>query len=371
MRVGMKTLVFVIGALLMLAPAIMAGVMFTDAMQRRAETANAARLRALGEIAANQLGRQMYRLWQDVESMSRIASMDDPDATRRQLNLLSSVDRRYTWIGVADVEGRVVAASQGMLEGASVVERPWFRRGLNGPAATDVHEAALLEKLLPATPGPRRFVDFSSPIRNAQASIGGVIGAHFDWSLIKEGLQAFKGQGVDILLVSRDRAVLSGPSDLEGTTLSVGSAVAAGQGASVSLRERWSDGKDYMTVVVPLVWKDMPGFGWSVILRADTNTVLDPTRSIARAFWILLGAGVLVGLVLLYLFAAWLAKPLQRLVTTAEALASGRSDQPPHDETRYEEAARLSAALVRLQTLSVRPYQPARTKNDKNANSSP
>ncbi|MEZ0167456.1 cache domain-containing protein [Microvirga sp. TS319] len=365
MRVGLKTLVFVIGALLMLAPAIVAGMMFTDAMQRRAETANAARLRVLGDIAANQLGRQMYRLWQDVEGMSRIANMGDPEEARRQLTLLSSVDRRYTWIGVADVTGKVIAASQGMLEGASVAERPWFRRGLNGPAATDVHEALLLEKLLPATPEPRRFVDFSAPIKNAQAGTTGVIGAHFDWALVKDGLHAFRGQGVELLLVSRDRAVLSGPSNLEGTTLSVGSAVAAGQGASISLRERWGDGKNYMTVVVPVVWEDMPGFGWSVIVRADTNTVLDPIRSIARAFWTILGAGVLVGLVLLYLFAAWLAKPLQRLVTAGEALASGRSDQPPHDETRYEEATRLSAALVRLQTHSVRPYQPSRTKADK------
>lgn len=365
MRVGLKTLLFVIGALLMLAPAIVAGMMFTDAMQKRAETANAARLRVLGEIAAHQLGQQMYRLWQDVEGMSRNASVDNPDELRRQLTLLSSVDRRYTWLGVADVEGRVLAASQGMLEGASVAERPWFRRGLNGPAATDVHEAVLLEKLLPAAPEPRRFVDFSAPIRNAQAGTIGVIGAHFDWRLIKEGLNAFRGQGVDVLLVSRDRAVLTGPSDLEGTTLSVGSAVAAGQGASVSLHERWSDGNDYMTVVVPVVWKDMPSFGWSVIVRADTNAVLDPIRSIAEAFWTMLGAGILVGMVLLYLFAAWLAKPLRRLAAAAEALASGRSDQPPHDETRYEEAARLSAALVRLQTHSVRPYQPGRTKADK------
>ncbi|WP_157934645.1 hypothetical protein [Microvirga ossetica] len=47
---------------------------------------------------------------------------------------------------------------------------------------------------------------------------------------------------------------------------------------------------------------------------------------------------------------------------SAEALASARVDQPPHDETRYEEAARLSAALVRMQTFSIRPYQPARAE---------
>ncbi|WP_262031320.1 cache domain-containing protein [Microvirga sp. Mcv34] len=360
MRVGIRTLVFFIGALLMLVPAIVAGAMFTNAMQHRAEIANSARLKLLGEIVADQLGRRMHELWQDVAEMARVVRLDDPEEVRRQFTLLSQVDRRYTWIGVADVQGRVLAASQGMLEGASVAERPWFRRGLNGPAAVDVHEAALLAKLLPATREPRRFVDFSAPIRNEQGAVIGVIGAHFDWNMIRDVIQAVRGQGVDALLVSRDRAVLSGPAELQATNLSEGSAVAAGQGTSISLRERWQDGKDYMTAVIPSIqFKDMPSFGWSLIVRADLNTVLDPTRSIAQAFWMLLGTGALVGLVLLYLFSGWLAKPLRRLVATTEALASGHTSQPPHDETRYEEAARLSAALVRLQTFSVRPYQPA------------
>jgi hypothetical protein len=164
MRIRIRTLVFVIGALLMLVPAIVAGAMFTNAMQHRAEVANSARLRLLGEIIASQLGQRMHELWQDVEGMARVVRLEDPEEIRRQFTLLGQVDRRYTWIGVADVQGKVIAASQGMLEGASVAERPWFRRGLNGPAAVDVHEAVLLAKLLPATPEPRRFVDFSAPM---------------------------------------------------------------------------------------------------------------------------------------------------------------------------------------------------------------
>ncbi|WP_243368718.1 cache domain-containing protein [Microvirga solisilvae] len=356
----MKTIIFVGGGLLLLAPAVVAGTIFADAMRQRAEVANGARLRVLGEIAAEQLGRNMHQLWQAVEGMGRIVSMDDPEAARRQLDQLAQIDRRYTWIGIADVEGKVVAASQGMLEGVSVAERPWFRRGLNGPAAMDVHAAVLLEKLLPAIGEPRRFVDFAAPLKNAQGAVTGVIGAHFDWRLVQDGLQATKGPGVEMLLVSRDRTVLSGPEGLRGSTLSVGSAIAAGQAASVSLHERWPDGKDYITVVIPSVtYADMPSFGWSIIVRADTDAVLDPTRTITRTFWSILGAGMLVALGLLYLLATWVATPLRRLAGTAEHLASGRSDTPPYDETRYEEASRLSAALVRIQSQSVRPYQPA------------
>jgi HAMP domain-containing protein/PAS domain-containing protein len=363
MRMGLKLIVFLCGALLLLTPAVVAGVMFTNAMQQRAETANGARLRLLGEMVADQLGQRMHQLWQDVEAMGRIVGTADPDEARRQLTFLTQINRRLSWVGVADTEGKVIAASDGMLEGASVAERPWFRRGLNGPAATDVHEALLLEKLLPATSEPRRFVDFSAPIKTPEGMVLGVLGAHFDWNWIKESFQSFKGPGVDVLLVARDQTVLTGPADMQGTKLSVGSAIAAGQAVSISSRERWQDGREYITVVIPSVhYKDMPSFGWSVIVRADTNTVLDPTRSITRAFWMLLGGGLLVALGLLYLLASWITKPLDRLVGTAEGLASGRFDRPPHDETRYQEAARLSAALVRLQTQSVRPYQPAGSK---------
>ena len=91
MRVGLRTIIFLGGALLLLAPAIVAGSMFTDAMQRRAEVANGTRLRVLGEIAADQLGRHMHQLWQDVEGMASIVSMDNPEETRQRFNLLGQV----------------------------------------------------------------------------------------------------------------------------------------------------------------------------------------------------------------------------------------------------------------------------------------
>ncbi|MPR12409.1 cache domain-containing protein [Microvirga tunisiensis] len=360
MRWGLKPIVFLCGAVLLLVPAIVAGTMFTNAMQQRAEAANSARLRLPGEMVADQLGQRMHQLWLDVEALGQIASLDNSEEARRQFTFLTRVDHRVSWVGVADPEGKVIAASNGMLEGASVAERPWFRRGLNGPAATDVHEAVLLEKLLPAAPEPRRFVDFSAPIKAPDGAVLGVIGAHFDWNWVRESFQSFKGPGLDVLLVSRDQTVLLGPGDLQGTKLAVGSAIAAGQAVSTSLREQWPDGREYMTAVIPAVrYKDMPSFGWSVIVRAESNTVLDPTRAISHAFWMLLGGGLLVALGLLFLLVSWITKPLHRLIATGERLASGRMDEPPHDETRYREVARLSALLVRLQTHSVRPYQPA------------
>ncbi|GEO15851.1 cache domain-containing protein [Microvirga aerophila] len=364
MALKLKNVVFLGGALFMIAPALIAGSIFTDAFQRRAETANANRLQVIGELAAEQLGRRMHQLWRDVEGMARLADMEKPEDLRRQFSFLGSMDPRYSWVGAANVEGTVVAASQGMLEGQSVAQRPWFRRGLEGPAATDVHDAVLLAKLMAPSKEPRRFVDFSTPIRSAEGQVTGALGAHFDWKWVQENVGSQKVPGVDFLLVSRNRVVLSGPADLQDKTLSVGSAIAAGQTAAVSLDELWPDGKRYITAVVPAVQhQDMPSFGWSIIVRADADAVLAPTRSIIRSFWVLLGAGALAALALFYVFATWLATPLNRLAGFAEKLVSGDNRQPPYEETRYQEASRLSAALTNLQTREMRPYQPVKTSD--------
>jgi HAMP domain-containing protein len=105
----------------------------------------------------------------------------------------------------------------------------------------------------------------------------------------------------------------------------------------------------------------MPSFGWSIIVRADADAVLAPTRSIVRSFWVLLGAGALAALALFYVFSAWLATPLSRLAAFAEKLATGDNREPPYEESRYEEASRLGAALTNLQTREMRPYQPVKT----------
>jgi len=358
MRFGLKTIIFLGGSLLMIAPALVAGVHFTGELQERVENSSTARLRAVGELASEQIGRRMHQLWQGVDSMARQADIEDGARMHREFSFLGGLDSRYSWIGAANIEGKVVAGLGGLLEGQDVSQRPWFRKGLKGPAAEDVHDAKLLEKLLPATDKARRFVDFSAPIRKPDGTVTGVLGAHFDWYWLKDNLESIRFPGAQFILMSRDRKVLSGPADIQDTILSVGSAIAAGQQTSVALTERWPDGKDYISVVVPAVqYKDMPSFGWSIIVRAPTDTVFENAKSIARSFWLTLGAGALAALVLLYLFADWIATPLRRALGSAERLVNGDVGEPPHEETRYAEASRLSSVIVRLQSREMRPYQ--------------
>jgi len=81
---------------------------------------------------------------------------------------------------------------------------------------------------------------------------------------------------------------------------------------------------------------------------------LQPTRKLIRSFWITLGSSAMIALVLLYFGAHWIATPLQRLCGSAEAPLQNPDSKAPHPETRFDEAARMNNALVRLQSRLMR-----------------
>ena len=112
----------------------------------------------------------------------------------------------------------------------------------------------------------------------------------------------------------------------------IGSAQAANRTTSSVLDERWPDGKDYVTVVVPAIgYADLPSFGWSLMIRQNIDDALRPTRELVRNFWMTLGAGALVALALLLLAANWIATPLRRLSATAEGILGDAEQKPPDD----------------------------------------
>ncbi|UPT92276.1 hypothetical protein HAP41_0000047875 (plasmid) [Bradyrhizobium barranii subsp. apii] len=172
-------------------------------------------------------------------------------------------------------------------------------------------------------------------------------------------MAALQAPGIDVLLLSRDRTVLFGPADVVNKQLSVGSSFAASRVTRAFSSERWSDGKDYFTVIVPTVgFTDLPSFGWSLLVRQNADDAMASIRELIRTFWFILGAGAVVALVLLLCAAQWLMIPLRRLSESAEAIVVDPGSHPPHQETRFEEAARLSDALAHMQSKLLGRFQP-------------
>jgi hypothetical protein len=76
--IGFRMAVMAGGAVLMLVPALIAGWVYTGALQKEAEALVAAKLKGRGEIGADQIARRLYSLWQTVERFARSANVTAP-----------------------------------------------------------------------------------------------------------------------------------------------------------------------------------------------------------------------------------------------------------------------------------------------------
>ncbi|HEX4510232.1 MAG TPA: hypothetical protein VH328_09145, partial [Burkholderiaceae bacterium] len=97
------------------------------------------------------LDRGMARNVDEVQLISQsdeIAGVADPAATRHALDRLHARFPDFAWMGVVGLDGKVIAASDGLLTNRDVSARPWFSGARDHPYVGDVHRAVLLEQLL-------------------------------------------------------------------------------------------------------------------------------------------------------------------------------------------------------------------------------
>ncbi|WP_226477879.1 diguanylate cyclase [Pseudomonas sp. MWU16-30323] len=244
-------------------------------------------------------------------------NLDDPD-------ILTSMEQRtqsraeYAWMGVADTDGRVRQAVNGLLVNQSVTARPWFQAGLQGNYTGDPHEAVLLAKLLPGSNGePWRFIDFAAPIRNAGGQVIGVLGAHAHWTWVTQIVEAAKGSAPDIeaLIIDNDGKVLY-PEQLAGQQLPQDRLTNA---------TGWSVDNGYVTSAVAVPSPSNSNLTWYIAMRQPLEIALHPARVLLYKL-LLLGviAAVAFGFVAYYL-ASYLSRPIEELARSAKQV----QDQQP------------------------------------------
>lgn len=273
---------------------------------------------------------------------------------RRVLNELQANVPRYTWIGLARPDGTVAAATNGLLEGASVAERPWFQHGQKELFQADYHPAALLEKKLPQQDAPWRFVDLSAPVHDADGQFVGVVGMHLSWGWAREIAAklldpAGSRYDVDVLIVRSDGLVLLGPKDLEETRMDTESFRQSLQSPSGgSLTESWPDGRRYMAGYSRTGQDSSMRLQWSVIVRQPETVALGAFRDLEKRV-ILVGAltgAVLV--ILAFVLTRRLVAPINALSAALEQRASGLHEVKIPLVNSYREIQLLSATLVSM-----------------------
>ncbi|SDO11637.1 sensor domain-containing diguanylate cyclase [Vreelandella arcis] len=278
----------------------------------------------------------------------------DNNQLRTQLETLQDNYNVVSWIGFTDPNGVVQAASGGILEGASIAERPVFQNGREGMWIGDVHDAVLLSQRLPNPYGEAlQFVDIATPVYTQDDTFLGVLAVHLSWewaAYIQRAMfsPAQRRQGTELFLLSADGTVLLGPDDMLGQPINALTPLVTSATASPTWTiERWPDGQRYVTGVARSQgYEDFPGLGWVAVSRQPIEQAFAPVE---RLQYVIIGVGVLLALIFAvigWVMASRLTAPLTRLSHAADNIHD--TTQTPSDiplETGSPELKRLSTSM--------------------------
>ena len=331
---------------------------------------------SLAEVAfhmADKLDRGMWARSGEVALLASLAGEQDLPAIRRAVDQLRRAIPVFSWIGFTDPHGRVLAASDGILEGMDISKRPVYLHGINGTFVGDVHDAVLLAKALPNPSGePMQFVDISTPIKDGRGEVRGVLAAHLSWAWARELRDSVltpveASKDIEVFVVANDNTVLLGPAQWLGKTLSLDALGRARAGGPGWVVERWGDDGEYLTgYALGRGYQSYAGLGWTVLARQPAKRAYEPVARLQRD--VMLGGGAVA---LMFALAGWwvagrVSAPLRRIAQVADRLRGGEAVEiPNHRGIRDIEV--LTASLKAL-IASLTQSEAARCRAEDQAN---
>jgi diguanylate cyclase (GGDEF)-like protein/PAS domain S-box-containing protein len=335
----------------------------TSMMQAQIERDKGAALSAVGRSVTAGLGKNIRDRMQQVQQLVDAEDLWDAGLDSEKvihaLNWMKQLRPMPAWVGVADVNGRVLAATDGLLVGRDVKERPWFDRGLRDVHVGDAHLAKLLADLLPAPANgePLRFIDFSAPIKREGKAVG-VVGLHADLQALEAIAATFLPKNavarhVEVYVLTRAGEVIYGPDrqasiDFEQLSSLIAAlpAVQPGEQARPAVEIFWGDGERYLTTSWHL--DDFtPGvdLGWRVLVRQPVDIAYAPARLATQRALVgsLLAAIVAVGFG--FLLGGQLTRPMRQIAGAARDVEQGQPGAFIPEFNQNRELVQLSSAL--------------------------
>ncbi|MGO4729536.1 sensor domain-containing diguanylate cyclase [Paenibacillus sp. 2KB_22] len=344
MSFKIRTVLTVIFAVLSLLVTLTIGSIFSQKSFVAVETEIGHSLTGTASQASDKLDRFMSARAGELDLLGRMASLEDgfqPDEIQMLLDQLQDSFPSFSWVGFMNPKGKVLAATDGILLGENLSERPVYQEGIKGKFIGDVHNAVLLAKLLPNPTGePLQFVDISFPLKDSKGHIQGVLAAHLSWEWAKEVeesvLAPLKREEKDIeffIVSKKERTVLLGPKEWIGKPLVLPGIEEAERNKSSWSIEEWPDRKEYVTgFAYSQGHLDYPGLGWTVVIRQVKSTAF---ASVFDLMWFNVWAGLAV--TVLFALIGWfvsrlISAPLVRLTRVANRLRAGEELEIPENK---------------------------------------
>ncbi|MFG5410518.1 ATP-binding protein [Piscinibacter sakaiensis] len=318
----------------------------TQATRRQVEADQQLLLQTVAQEMAARLGQDLDLRTEQMRWLSRQPVVTDagapPASKQAALETLQASAPLYAWIGITDADGRIVAATGGLLAGRDVAGRDWFQQGRRGLFVGDAHEAYLLAKLLP--PGgpeaaPLRLVDIAVPIVDGQGRTIGVAATHLnlEWAhqVRRQMLARASAADIDLTLLDHAGRRLSGPDPW-------------GRPGAGERFWAWADGRSYLTVVASPPEDDGPQLAWTVLARRDQATVLAPAHRLGRGI-LLVGLGMTaIFAVMLWLILRHELAPLARVGQWLQRVRRGEAAGPAPVVGGQDEVASFARSLGAL-----------------------
>lgn len=311
-------------------------------------------LEDLAFTLSDRLDRDMFYRFRDLAAMVVVArDRETIDGLLIEQNWLEELQQSfpfYKWIGFTDVDGNVLVSTGGLLQGLNVSARPWFQGARDDTFFGDVHDALLLERLLPEQEEPWRFVDVAIPVFNSNNEFVGVLGAHLSWEWVREvqelvlNVAAYQGT-IEALVLQQDGTVLFGPPNLDGAVVEL---PPAGDEPSHHLINMQDNQQYLLGKVLSQGYRDYPGLGWQIVVRQQAGQAFAPVRQLQ---WNIFGWGlvvVAVVFVLSILNARHITTPLQQISNTAKRLRAGDNLAVFPQDVGYAEGQSLVDSLSSL-----------------------
>lgn len=371
-------LMLMLAGLVLLITLALAGIL-ESLVTRREEAAIGQQFSELAAQATDKLDRTLFERYREVELLANQPGIGSPDTLPQKRRLLEDMQKTYSyyaWLGLTDKQGKVLVSANGLLEGADVAQRPWFGRALEGVHLTDVHEAALLDKLLRTGGGkePLRFIDVAFPYRDAQGRVAGVFGTHLSlaWAadIEQSVMQPLLARaGAETLILRKDMTVIIGPKPMVGTRLTLPPTAFSVPGTHTYRTMKFDDGKTYLVGYSRTRgYNASPGLDWTVLVRQDVTLAYAPVMQLRKQVMLVGGAIAFLFAALAWPLSRHIARPLGALAASARRVELSESRHIDNIQGSYREIGQLRTALQslvgQLQANEASLQQTARRKDE-------
>jgi diguanylate cyclase (GGDEF)-like protein/PAS domain S-box-containing protein len=315
------------------------------------------KLEELAYQLTTQLDQDMYERYREIQLFAnRTTFTNEYTDSKSNDNLLLKFQQDYplyTWIGITNEDGKVIASTSKALTGKDVSNKPWFQNAKKMAYVSDINAIKLNDSSV-LYDEPLRFIDVAFPYYGKDNVKKGIMGVHMNLEWAKQEVKMVIGQAqshskVEAMIVNNSGVVIAGPNDQIGKKISPVILLHEASKANHFEVKNWTNGDNYLVGLSSMRgFRSYPGLNWSVLVRQKTSDAFMPIRELRKSvipFSIVLA-------VLFSLFGVYTAKrvthSIRYLSIWASKVMRGEAKEFYLPEKSYPEVVQLGTSLNSL-----------------------